>query len=296
VSYCLLIIALLSGAIQAQVQSSPGKTVHDSVRNAIPATGKAQDERDPLLDPPPLPEGQLSLVGGTLIQVNRLRDRILVKPFGGREMEIAFDQRTEIFRDNDAIAARDLQSGSQVYVDTLADGSRIFAKSIRVRSQNACSEMRGQVIGYDSGKGMFEVSERISPYPVRLRVTPRTVVLFAGRNSGVSDIPVGSLVTVSFAPGPDDTPIACDVRVLATPGQVFTFAGTITFVDLRLKSIAVTNRSDQRSYMIGLGSLLPAEIRRLREGANATIQALFDGRRYQARAVEIVPSSPQSEN
>jgi hypothetical protein len=131
----------------------------------------------------------------------------------------------------------------------------------------------------------------VSPTVLKLRVTPQTSVRHEDQTSSLSDLHVGSLVAIDFAATANETSVAREIRILANPGQVFTFAGTITFVDLRLKRIAVANRSDEISYDIALDSLPPAGIRGVEEGAQATIQAVFDGQHYQARSVEVTAPS-----
>src|SRR5438876_8083454 len=40
------------------------------------------DIPDPLLDVPPLPKGKVTLVGGTVADIDRIRDRVVTQPFG----------------------------------------------------------------------------------------------------------------------------------------------------------------------------------------------------------------------
>jgi len=289
-SYISLTVLLCSSVLAAQTASPPAAS--RSPASIQPVTSREESTRDPLLDLSPLPQGEVSLVGGTLLRVDRVRDRIAVKPFGGREMEIAFDLRTKILRDQAAIRPRELRAGSRIYVDTLFDGSRVFAKSIQVRTQSDCGDARGQVIANDPTRGTLDLSEEMSSTPLRMRVTPQTLVRISGRTAAASEIPVGALAAVSFTAGNEDRPAACDIHVLAVPGQSFTFFGTITFVDLRSQRIAITNRSDDTSYSLSIGALSPANTRQLVEGANATVAAVFDGENYQARTVEI--SAPHS--
>ena len=289
-SFQTLAVLLCSATLVAQTASPPAPGGKPSVTSS--AASEERSGRDPLLDLPPLPKNDVTLVGGTLLRVDRVRDRITIKPFGGRDMEIAFDLRTKILRDQAAIGPRELQAGSRVYVDTLFDGSRIFAKNIQVRSQSNCGDARGQVIANDPARGALELREEMSPAPLRMKVTPQTLIRINDRSAAVSEIPVGALAVVSFASGSGDRPVVCDIHVLAVPGQAFTFVGTITFVDLRSSRIAITNRSDDTSYSLSIESLSPANTRELAEGVDATIGAVFDGQNYTARTVEI--NSPRS--
>jgi hypothetical protein len=288
-SFRFLSIVLLSSTLGAQTASPAQGDKPSPVSSAAMAE---RSGRDPLLDLPPLPKNSVTLVGGTLLRVDRVRDRIAVKPFGGREMEIAFDTRTRMLRDQASIGPRELSAGSRVYVDTLFDGSRIFAKSIQVRSQNNCGDAHGQVIANDLTRGTLDLREEMSSAPLRMKVTTETLIRIHDRTAAVSEIPVGAVAVVSFATGPGDRPVACDIHVLAVPGQAFTFFGTITFVDLRAHRIAITNRSDDISYSLSIESLSPATTRELAEGVDATIEAVFDGQNYVPRTIEI--KSPSS--
>ena len=85
---------------------------------------------DPLLDLPPVPKAGATLVGGVISKLDRVRDRMVVKPFGGGQLEISFDPRTKFFRGEQVATARDLRLGDRVHVETVNEGSRIFAKQI----------------------------------------------------------------------------------------------------------------------------------------------------------------------
>ncbi len=292
--YCRFLILFLLGAVAgAQAPSPAGAQGDRSSQKPTAATERERTAVDPLLDLPPLPESRVTLVGGTIAKLDRVRDRIVVRPFGGREMTIAFDQRTKTFRDGVAVDVRELRAGSHVYVDTLFDGSRIFATNIRIRTKENQGDARGQVVAYDSNRGVLEVRE-VSSVSLSLRVTPQTSVRIDERSAAVSDIRVGSLIAINFAPGPANAAVAREIRILATPGQIFTFAGTITFVDLRLRRIAVTNQSDQTSYEISVGSIPSAAIRGVEEGTNATIRAVFDGQHYEAKSIDVTAPSPRT--
>ncbi len=284
--FSLVAFGLFSTLVVAQVSSPVVGQSRQPSSSVSAVSAEGQGDRDPLLDLPPLPKKEVTLVGGVLVQVDRVRDQILVKPFGGRDMDIAFDLRTRILRDQDAITARDLRPGSRVYVDTLFDGSRVFAKTIQVRSQSNCGDARGQVVGYDHSRGLLELREEMVATPLSIKVTPQTSIRRNEHSAAASDIPVGALVAVSFASGADGRPAACDIHVLAVPGQAVTFYGTITFLDLSSRRIAINNRSDETKYDISLGSISQAGANGVREGMTATITAIFDGQHYVAKAIE----------
>ena len=88
---------------------------------------------------------------------------------------------------------------------------------------------------------------------------------------------------------------ARQIRVVANPGGTFTFAGTVTFVDLRLKRMAIANRSDKETYEITLASLPADLVRQLKEGAEAKVTAVFDGKGYQAKSIELAAATTKQE-
>ena len=94
---------------------------------------------DPLLDVPPLPKGKATLVGGRVGKIDPIRNRITVEPFGGGDkMKVFFDERTHIYRDGTETTQANIHKGDRVYVDTLLDGPRVFARNIRRAGRRAC--------------------------------------------------------------------------------------------------------------------------------------------------------------
>src|SRR5215472_13201867 len=92
-------------------------------------------EYDPLLDPPPLPHNQVTLIGGTVASLDEVMNRMQLHPFGSREkMEVRFDTRTKFYQDGKPISYRMIKQGQRVYLDTMLNGSEVFAKSIWIQS------------------------------------------------------------------------------------------------------------------------------------------------------------------
>src|SRR5579871_6487161 len=79
---------------------------------------------------PAMPHGKTALVGGSLNRLDRVHDQLTVDVFGGQKMKILFDERTHVYRDTDRASQRDLQPGQKIYIDTMLDGSKIFARNI----------------------------------------------------------------------------------------------------------------------------------------------------------------------
>jgi hypothetical protein len=281
-------VLALGTAAYAQTPSQPTSA------NPTPAPKKnseAEKERsgyDPLLDLPALPNGKMTLVGGTVAKMDPINDRMSLRQFGGGQLNIFFDMRTKILQNGKPAAVKDIQTGHRVYVDTMLNGNKVFARTIRIETGANQGDARGQVVGLDSSRGILSLREEVAPEPFKLRVTPATKVMMNGRPIPASEVQPGALVVVKFAAGGDSS-VAREIRVLANPGAKFTFAGRVTFIDLRLRRLAVANQTDNETYDIALNRVSAGELRGLKVGSEAVVKAVFDGKNYEAESVEITP-------
>ncbi len=121
------------------------------------------DIPDPLLDVPPLPKGKVTLVGGTVANIDRIRDRLAIQPFGGgSKMKVFFDERTHIYRDGVEITQAKINKGDRIYVDTMLDGARVFARTIRILTQFGPADARGQLQSFDPRNGNIYMRDELS--------------------------------------------------------------------------------------------------------------------------------------
>jgi hypothetical protein len=281
--FCRLFVVLaLASPTFAQTSQPPASNPQKS----NPTAEKERSGYDPLLDLPPLPQGKLTLVGGTVSKIDPITNRLELRDFGGGKTNISFDMRTKILRNGAPAAAKDIQPGNRVYADTMLKGDQVFAKTIRVETSVNQGDARGQVVAVDAERGILQLREEVAPEPFQFRLTPQTTVTMNGRRANASEILPGALVTVNFAGGGTGS-VAREIRVLANPGENFTFVGKITFLDLRLKRFAVANQSDNETYDISLDQLAPGQIRVLRVGSDVVIKAVFKGKSYEAQNVEV---------
>jgi len=244
---------------------------------------------DPLVDPPRLPKSPITLVGGTLTEVDRVQDRLTVVPFAGKQkLRVEFDVRTHIFREGKPTSRRDLKTGERVYLDTMLDGSSVFAKTIWIRKSEGSGNGRGQIVSYDSTSNLLTLRDEVSAEPVDFRVDPSTVIRKGSTTGSIADLRPGSLVAVTFDPQQKRAGVVREVSLLAEPGSTFTFLGRVTFIDLSQKLIALNNQSDDKNYEIYFESVPPAVLRGLREGSQASISAIFDGNRYVAQKIDLL--------
>jgi hypothetical protein len=280
---CRLITVLaLASMTLAQTSQAPA----NSQQKPNPEAEKERSGYDPLLDLPPLPKGKLTLVGGTVSKIDPINDRLELRDFGGGKTYIHFDLRTRILRNGTPAAVKDIQPGNRVYADTMLKGDQVFAKTIRLETSADQGDARGQVVAIDTERGILKLREEVAPEPFQFRLTAQTTVTINGRRANSSEVLPGALVAVNFTGGGTGS-IAREVRVLANPGENFTFVGKITFLDLRLKRFAVANQTDGETYDISVNQLAPSQTRALRVGSDAIVKAVFNGKTYEAQNIEV---------
>ncbi len=151
-----------------------------------------------LPDLPTLPPKKASLIGGTIQKVDRVRDQFTVQVFGGGKMKILFDPRTHILQGDVKAFGSDLHVGDRVYVDTILDGSTVFARNIRLASAGSGGNSQGVVKSYRADKGELVLRDLLSPDPVKLHVTSGTQVVQGDHAASAVQLVPGTLVNVTF--------------------------------------------------------------------------------------------------
>ena len=278
----LLIFLTLPASGFAQNQS--GLTAAPA---AAPKTQSAAAERenyDPLLDLPPLPHNTVTLMGGVIVNTNEVMNRMTFQPFGTtQKIEVHFDTRTHFYQDGKPITERDMQRGQRIYLDTMLDHDRVFAKSIWIRTTAESGMGRGQIMAYDPQRKLLTLRDELSNQPVKLQMTSKTAIRKGNQPATVSDLTPGALVHIDFGAQRD----LRTINVLATPGSVFTFAGRVSYVDVSQKLIAIDNRSDGKKYDVHMDAIAPSVLHQVREGQTVNVSAVFEGDRYSARNIDL---------
>ena len=82
-----------------------------------------------------LPKGKSTVIGGTISSVDPVTDAMVLKVFGGKRMKILFDERTQVYRDGTKTSLHDLHANDRASVETMLDGTTIFARSIHMLSK-----------------------------------------------------------------------------------------------------------------------------------------------------------------
>jgi hypothetical protein len=283
-----------------QVTSEPSASAaHSSLVSStessiepVPAPSNSSDT-DTVADPasllpdlPPVPRAKATLIGGTVERLDRLRDQVTLRVFGGGRMTVWFDPRTHVYRGGAEGTVADLREGERVYFDTILDGNIVFARTIRIKTQPALGEGQGIVLQYRSDRGELTIRDAISPAPVRVRLNSSTKFLQGDRAVAANTLVAGSLVAVQFNSEANGHDVASEISILALPGTQYTFVGEVAHVDLRTGLVVINSSTDRKTYEVYLDpSVVPDD--RLHVGAVVTVVANFEGSRYVARNVTI---------
>jgi len=283
----LLIVTILGGVAFAQqsatVQSNTAHEAGAQVASNMEAPAVF------LPDLPAMPHGNSTVIGGSIRNVDGVRDQLTLNIFGGRSMKVLYDARTQVYRDGQKVALRDLRTGEHVSVETMLDGTTVFARSIHMLSKMPEGESQGQVVNYDRSTGELEVRDSLSPEPIKLHISPSTQIVRPGQKSASGDLVAGTLISIQFQADNDGKNVASKIVVLATPGSAFVFTGRVVFLDLHTGLLALIDPRDDKRYEISFDPGRFPISRDVREGSTVTVTANFDGVRYAASALTVNP-------
>ncbi len=251
-----------------------------------PDSTEVMDPNDPLFGVPPLPKGDVSLIGGTVQKVDRLRNRVAIRTFGdgGKKMTVAFDERSHIYRDGVETTERGIRQGDRIYVDTMLDNGRLFARNIRVVTNLKPTDARGQIVAYDPGSGQMSVRDELTTTTINFQIAHDTIVK-GGGGQGAMELVPGSLVNVRFSPDARSRATAREIDILAEPGNMFTFAGKVRYLDMSRRMIAVENVTDNKTYELQFD---PGVVNNnITVGSDVSVAAVFNGSGYKAKTVAV---------
>lgn len=273
--------------------ADPAKSEIEPIK---PDTAKPDDasiDVDPaslLPDLPPLPRANATLVGGTLQRLDRVRDQITVSIFGGGQVKALIDPRTRVFRGTKEVTIADLHQGERLYLDTILDGSNVFARAIRLKANAAVGESQGVVLRYRPSRNTLTLQDGLSPVPIQVQLAPSTSFMQAGRTVSSSALVPGSLVAVTFDSQGNGGDVARQISILAQPGTRYIFSGEIVHIDLRSGLLVLNSSTDHKTYEIYLDpSTTPDE--NLHPGSLVTAVTNFEDSHYVVRNLTINPSN-----
>jgi hypothetical protein len=142
-------------------------------------------------------------------------------------------------------------------------------------------------VAFRPGTGELVVREELSPDPVTMRVADNAVIMQGDHNVRVDELRPGTLITLAFTPRNGDSPLVRQISILASPGTVFVFSGRIDHIDVRRGLLVITDPRDNKSYDVHFDPASRQLTQNLRQGVDVTVQAGFDGTRYQSREITV---------
>jgi hypothetical protein len=205
-------------------------------------------------------------------------------------MKILFDERTEVYRDGKRVALRDVRPEEHASVQTILDGSKLFALSIHMLSNAEQGEYEGRVRRFDSATGELEVAAGQSRETIKLLVANSTSFermgqsAFTSQRAGASDLTAGTLVSAQFSASAKGEPFANRITILAVPGFTFVFGGRVSSLDLHAGLMGLVDPRDQKSYSVAFNPSLPA-VQQLHIGDRVRVVTNYDGGRYVASEI-----------
>jgi hypothetical protein len=116
-------------------------------------------------------------LGGEIRKVDPVRDELILEVFGQRSMKILFDERTEVYLDEKAISPSELSPANHASIQTVLDGTDVYALSIHMLSRLSEGEYQGRVVNYNPDTREVTVSAVLSSQPIRFLVPANTFVV-----------------------------------------------------------------------------------------------------------------------
>ncbi len=281
----LFLAVLLLGPVLSTQESAGAKPP------AAPASG-AESLPGNLLA---LPRGKVTVIGGTIDRVDPVNDQFLLRVFGAKPIKVLYDERTQVYRDGVKAALTDLHANQHASVETMLDGTTVFARSVHMLSKAPEGEAQGQISGFDTGTREMTLSEALSGESIKLRVPADISVVRQGQavkapgSASPSDLVKGALISAQFTSDNKGQGVARRIAILALPGTQLTFAGSVAYLNLKAKEFVVRDVENDQSYKISFDPGAFPESKELHEGTKVKVTADFDGTHYVARAISIAP-------
>lgn len=283
----------LKPANNSGIVADPATTGAQPTIEPIKPDNAKEDDASIMVDPasllpdlPPVPRAHATLVGGTLEHLDRVRDQLTVRVFGGGQVKALFDPRTHVYRGTKEVTLADLHQGERIYLDTILDGSNVFARNIRLKADAAVGESQGVVLRYRANRNDMTIRDGLSPAPVQVRLSPSTKFLQGGRQVASSVLVPGTLVAVTFDSQGNGHDVAREISILALPGTRYIFSGEVAHLDLRRGLLVLNSSTDHKTYEVYLDpSSTPDD--NLQPGAVVTAETNFENSRYVVRNLTI---------
>ncbi|MGA2537357.1 MAG: hypothetical protein ABSF53_15175 [Terracidiphilus sp.] len=285
VALCVLAGWVLPGSLAAQAQAGQAAPP--------PADAKDDDTAAALPPIPPPPGGKSTILGGEIRKIDPVGDVLTLKVYGQKPVKILFDERTQLFMDGKKVPLHDLKPAEHASVQTILDGTKVFALSVHVLSKSPEGDYQGRVLSFDAATTELTLSSILSHQPMKLLVPAGTPIAREGQPSftasqqGMSDLVKGALVSATFEADKSGHGVATKIVVLATPGAEFVFIGNIAALDTHAGTLALVDPRDDKTYSISFNPGNLPETQQLKMGQHITVTTNFDGVNYIAKSIAI---------
>lgn len=280
ISVTLLTLLCIHEVIQAQQRGIP------EADPDLTATSPAK-----LAAIPALPRGESTILGGAILGIDPVLDRFTLNVVGEKPMRILYDERTQVYLDGKKIPLRNLGPAEHASIQTVLDGTSVFAISVHILSQLQQGDYIGEVLSYNPETGDLNLVSSAGAQSVRVRVAPDTRFARKGQGSFASvaasaaDLQRGSLVNIQFEPDGKGRATAGEITFLATPGAQFVFSGSIIALDTRAGTMVLLDPLNNETYPIAFAPGSISGLQDIRSGQRVRIKAQYDGTRYLAQDV-----------
>jgi|SRR5580658_266991 hypothetical protein len=242
---------------------------------------------------PPLPRGKSTIVGGEILNVDPVRDSLILRVFGKEKMKILFDERTQVYRDGKKTSLFELGRADHASVQTVSDGTSVYAISVHVLSHSPEGEYKGRVRSYNSDTRELTINSALSHEPFTLLVPLNTPIARVGQAalssqaSGTSDLVKGALISVKFESDSKGRGVVSQMSILATPGSAFVFSGNLSTLDVHSGTLVLIDPRDNESYQVFFDSSRLTISHDLHLGDHVVVTTTYDGDRYVANTITV---------
>jgi hypothetical protein len=284
----VFVVAMLGGALLSHSSAAPARGQAAVSSTSVPSAGSTAH----LGDVPALPKGKSTILGGSIRDVDQVRDRFVLNVYGEKPMRILYDERTQIFRDGKRIALRDLGASEHASVQTALDGASVFAISVHILSDQGSGDYQGRVLRFSPETGLLMLTSSETREPFRVTVTNQTSFkrlgqsAFSSAQSSANDLVPGSLVSVEFSANNKGQGTAREISVLAAPGATFVFSGTLSALDMGRGALTLVDAKTNQAYQISFDPSHQSA-QSLRAGQRVRISADYDGKGYVATDISV---------
>src|SRR2546423_13876262 len=105
--------------------------------------------------------------------MDEVMNRMVLQPFGTKQrMRVHFDTRTHFYVNGKESTEREVKQGQRVYLESMLNGDRVFAKGIWIRTSADSGVGRGQILDFDVGRQTVTRRDELLNQTLKIQLTP----------------------------------------------------------------------------------------------------------------------------